>query len=52
MEQVRIAIEKREIGCVACPAVIRGIVLGEGNTVEDALRNVHSALSRHPDRLA
>jgi predicted RNase H-like HicB family nuclease len=47
MKQVKIIIEKREDGYVAYPVGIRGVVVGEGDTYEEALRDVQSALKFH-----
>lgn len=47
MKQVKIIIEKHEDGYVAYPVGIRGVVVGEGNTYEEALRDVQSALKFH-----
>lgn len=47
MKQVKIIIEKHEDGYVAYPVGIRGVVVGEGDTYEDALRDVQSALKFH-----
>ncbi len=47
MKQVKIIIEKHEDGYVAYPVGIRGVVVGEGDTYEAALRDVQSALKFH-----
>ena len=47
MKQVKIIIEKHEDGYVAYPVGIQGVVLGEGDTYEEALRDVQSALKFH-----
>ncbi len=47
MKQVKIIIEKHEDGYVAYPVGIQGVVVGEGNTYEEALRDVQSALKFH-----
>ena len=47
MKQVKIIIEKHEDGYVAYPVGIQGVVMGEGNTYEEALRDVQSALKFH-----
>jgi predicted RNase H-like HicB family nuclease len=44
---VKIIIEKHADGYVAYPVGIKGVVLGEGDTYEDALRDVRSALKFH-----
>ena len=47
MKQIKIIIEKHEDGYVAYPVGIRGVVVGEGDTYEEALRDVQSALKFH-----
>ena len=47
MKQVKIIIEKHEDGYVAYPVGIQGVVVGEGATCEEALRDVQSALKFH-----
>ena len=47
MKQIKIIIEKHQDGYVAYPGGIRGVVVGEGDTYEEALRDVQSALKFH-----
>lgn len=47
MKQLKILIEKHSDGYVAYPVGIKGIVVGEGDTYEDALRDVQSAIKFH-----
>ena len=47
MKQVKIIIEKHEDGYVAYPVGIQGVVVDEGDTYEEALRDVQSALKFH-----
>ncbi len=47
MKQVKVIIEKHPDGYVAYPVGVKGIVVGEGDSYEDALRNVQSALKFH-----
>ena len=47
MKQVKIIIEKHEDGYVAYPVGVKGVVVGEGNTYEEALQDVQSALKFH-----
>ena len=47
MKQVKIVIEKHEDGYIAYPVGIQGVVVGEGDTCEEALRDVQSALKFH-----
>ena len=44
---MKIIIEKHPEGYVAYPAGIQGIVVGEGNTFDEALRDVQSAIRFH-----
>jgi predicted RNase H-like HicB family nuclease len=57
MRNVKIVIEKHSDGFVAYPLGVTGVVVGEGDTYEEALANVKSALTFHaeafgPDALA
>jgi predicted RNase H-like HicB family nuclease len=47
MKQVKVIIEKHPDGYVAYPVGIKGVVVGEGESYEDALRDVQSALKFH-----
>jgi predicted RNase H-like HicB family nuclease len=47
MKEVKIIIEKHSDGYVAYPVGIKGIVVGQGDTYEEALRDVQSALRFH-----
>jgi predicted RNase H-like HicB family nuclease len=47
MKQVKVIIEKHPDGYVAYPVGVKGVVVGEGDTYEDALRDVQSALKFH-----
>ena len=47
MKQVKIIIEKHHDGYVAYPVGVKGIVVGEGDTYEEALKDVQSALKFH-----
>ena len=49
MKQVKIIVEKHEDGYVAYPLGLRGIVVAEGNTYEQALAEVKSAIQFHLD---
>lgn len=44
MKQFRIIIEKHPDGYVAYPLGIKGVVVGEGDTCEEALADVKSAI--------
>lgn len=47
MQPVKIIIEKHFDGYVAYPVGIKGIVVGEGDTYEEALADVKSAILFH-----
>jgi len=47
MQPVKIIIEKHIDGYVAYPVGIKGIVVGEGDTYEEALADVKSAIQFH-----
>jgi predicted RNase H-like HicB family nuclease len=47
MKNIKIIVEKHADGYIAYPLGIQGIVLGEGNTYEEALADVKSALRFH-----
>jgi predicted RNase H-like HicB family nuclease len=47
MQQVKIIIEKHADGYVAYPVGIQGVVVGQGESYEEALRDVQSALKFH-----
>jgi predicted RNase H-like HicB family nuclease len=47
LRQIKIVVEKHSDGYVAYPLGIKGVVVGEGDTYEDALKDVRSALSFH-----
>ncbi|MCX6672771.1 MAG: hypothetical protein NTY37_03220 [Methanothrix sp.] len=47
MQPIKIIIEKHLDGYVAYPIGIKGIVVGEGNTYEEALADVKSAIRFH-----
>lgn len=47
MQPVKIIIEKHLDGYVAYPVGIKGIVVGEGETHEEALADVKSAIQFH-----
>jgi predicted RNase H-like HicB family nuclease len=44
---MKIIIEKHPEGYVAYPAGIQGVVVGQGNTFDEALRDVQSAIRFH-----
>jgi predicted RNase H-like HicB family nuclease len=47
MKPFKIIIEKHPDGYVAYPVGIKGVVVGEGDSYEAALRDVQSALKFH-----
>ncbi|PYS57339.1 MAG: hypothetical protein DMF76_22500 [Acidobacteria bacterium] len=47
MTSLKILIEKHPDGFVAYPLGVKGVVVGEGDTYEEALANVRSAIAFH-----
>lgn len=47
MRQFKVVVEKHSDGYVAYPLGLKGIVIGEGNTYEEALADVKSAIRFH-----
>jgi predicted RNase H-like HicB family nuclease len=47
VKNVKVIIEKHPDGYVAYPVGIKGVVVGEGDSYEEALRDVQSALKFH-----
>jgi len=47
--QLKIIVEKHPDGYVAYPLGLKGVVVGEGDTYEDALNDVKSAIHFHID---
>ncbi len=47
MKQIKIIVEKHPDGYVAYPLGIKGVVVGEGDTYEQALADVKSAIRCH-----
>ena len=47
MKQFKVVVEKHPDGYVAYPLGLKGIVVGEGDTYEDALIDVESAIRFH-----
>ena len=47
MKQVKIVVERHSDGYVAYPLGISGVVVGEGDTYEEALADVKSAIAFH-----
>jgi len=46
---IKIIVEKHSDGYVAYPLGLKGVVVGEGDTYEDALSDVKSAIRFHID---
>ncbi len=49
MRQFKVIVEKHLDGYVAYPLGLKGVVVGEGDTYEDALADVKSAIQFHID---
>ena len=47
MQQIKVVVEKHPDGYVAYPLGLKGIVVGEGDTYEEALNDVKSAINFH-----
>ena len=47
MQQIKVVVEKHSDGYVAYPFGLKGVVVGEGETYEEALANVKSAIAFH-----
>ena len=47
MKSIKIIVEKHPDGYVAYPLGIKGVVVGEGDTYEEALADVQSAIHFH-----
>jgi predicted RNase H-like HicB family nuclease len=45
--QIKVVVEKHPDGYVAYPLGLKGVVVGEGNTYEEALADVKSAIAFH-----
>lgn len=49
IKQFKIIVEKHSDGYIAYPLGLKGVVVGEGDTYEDALADVKSAIKFHID---
>lgn len=49
MRQIKVIVEKHPEGYVAYPLGLKGVVVGEGDTYEEALADVRSAIQFHID---
>ncbi len=47
MRQIKIIVEKHPDGYVAYPLGVKGVVVGEGDSYEEALADVKSAIRFH-----
>jgi predicted RNase H-like HicB family nuclease len=47
VKQFKIIVEKHADGCVAYPLGLKGVVVGQGDTYEEALTDVKSAIAFH-----
>ena len=47
MKQVKLIVEKHPDGYVAYPLGLKGVVVGQGDTYEEALSDVRSAIRFH-----
>lgn len=47
MPQLKVVVEKHADGYVAYPLGVEGVVVGQGDTCDDALADVKSALAFH-----
>lgn len=47
MREIKIIVEKHADGYVAYPLSLKGVVVGEGDTYEEALDDVKSAIRAH-----
>ena len=45
--QVKVIVEKHSDGYVAYPLGVKGVVIGEGDTYEEALADIRSAIRFH-----
>ena len=49
MRQVKIVVERHDDGYVANPVGLKGVVVGEGDTLDQALADVRSAIQFHTE---
>jgi predicted RNase H-like HicB family nuclease len=47
MRNIKLIVEKHSDGYVAYPLGVKGVVVGEGDTYEEALADVRSAIAFH-----
>ena len=49
MQSIKVVVEKHPDGYIAYPLGLKGVVIGEGDTSEEALADVRSAIRFHLD---
>ncbi len=49
MSQIKVIVEKHPDGFVAYPLGLKGVVVGEGDTYDEAMADVQSAIRFHID---
>ncbi len=49
MQQIKIIVEKHVDGYVAYPLGLKGVIVGEGDTYEEAIADVKSAIRFHEE---
>ena len=49
MKPIKLVVERRSDGFVAYPLGLKGVVVGQGDTAEEALTDVRSAIRFHID---
>jgi len=47
MKQIKIIVEKHEDGYVSYPVGLKGVIIGQGETYDEALEDVKSAIQFH-----
>lgn len=47
MTQIKVIVEKHPDGYIAYPLGLKGVVVGQGDTYEDALTDIKSAIAFH-----
>ena len=47
MKQIKIIVEKHTDGYIAYPIGLKGVIIGEGNTYEEVIADVKSAIQFH-----
>jgi len=47
LRRIKVIVQKTEDGYVAYPLGLKGVVVGDGDTFEEALENIKSAINFH-----